>query len=46
MELRIYQSNEILIHNPTADDIRPIMDKIVAFDKVINHVKSEEGVMI
>lgn len=42
MELRIYQNNEILIHEPTADDILPIMDKIITADKIINSVKEEE----
>lgn len=41
MELRIYQNNEILIHNPTVEDILPIMDKIVTFDKIINKIKKE-----
>lgn len=43
MELRIYQNNEILYHNPTAEDIVPIMDKIITFDKVINKIKEQEG---
>lgn len=43
MELRLYQSNEILVHTPTAEDIVPIMDKIITFDKVISKIKSEEG---
>ncbi len=43
MELRIYQSDEVLYHNPTVEDIAPIMDKIVTFDKVINRLKLEEG---
>ena len=38
MELRIYQSNEIIIHNPTAEDILPIMDKIVHLNKLIESV--------
>ena len=42
MELRIYQSNEIVVHHPTADDILPIMDKIVTFDKIIEKLKMEE----
>ena len=41
IELRIYQNDEIFIHNPTADDILPIMDKIITFDKVIEKLKSE-----
>lgn len=42
MELRIYQNNDILIGNPTAEDILPIMDKIIAFDKRIQEINSEE----
>ena len=43
MELRIYQSEEILYHKPTAEDIAPIMDKIVTFDKIISRIKEQEG---
>lgn len=42
MELRLYQSNEIIVHNPTAEDIVPIMDKIISFDKIISKLKTEE----
>lgn len=42
MELRIYQHDEILVHNPTAEDIVPIMDKIITSDKVINKLKERE----
>ena len=42
MELRIYQNNEILIHQPEADDILPIMDKIMSFDKLIEKLKLRE----
>lgn len=42
MELRIYQNDEVLIHNPTAEDIVPIMDKIITFDKVISKIKEQE----
>lgn len=42
MELRLYQSDEVLYANPTAEDIVPIMNKIIAFDKIINKIKSEE----
>ena len=41
MELRIYQNNEILVHNPTVEDILPIMDKIITFDKLIDRMKME-----
>ena len=42
MELRIYQNNEILVHEPTVDEIVPIMDKIISFDKIIDKLKTEE----
>lgn len=42
IELRIYQSGDILVFNPTAEDIVPIMDKIISFDKVINNIKAED----
>ena len=42
MELRLYQSNEVLVHNPTAEDILPIMDKIITFDKIIAELRAEE----
>ena len=44
MELRIYQSNEIAVHTPTAEEILPIMDKIGTFDKIIFDMKAEENV--
>jgi len=42
MELRIYQNNEILYHHPTVEDIAPIIDKIITFDKIINKIKEQE----
>ena len=39
MELRIYQKDEILVHNPTAEDILPIMDKIIHLNKIIENVE-------
>ena len=42
MELRIYQNDEILVHEPTAEDILPIMDKIVHVNKMLE--KIERGV--
>lgn len=41
MELRIYQNDEILIHNPTAEDIVPIMDHIVRLDKLLQKLDEE-----
>ena len=45
MELRIYQSDDVLVHNPTVADIVPIMDKIVTFDKILNNMQLEESVL-
>ena len=42
MELRIYQNDRILIHNPTAADIAPIMDKIVHLNKLLENIDNEE----
>lgn len=42
MELRIYQNNKIVYYNPTAEDIVPIMDKIITFDKIITKIKEQE----
>ena len=36
MELRVYKNDEVLVHNPTAEDILPIMDKIVHLDKLLS----------
>lgn len=41
MELRIYQNDDVLIGNPKTKDIKPIMNKIVLFDKVIEKIKLE-----
>lgn len=42
MELRIYQSDQILYSEPTAEIIAPIMDKIITYDKIIEKKKAEE----
>lgn len=42
IELRIYQSDDIMIFNPTVEDIVPIMDKIITADKIISKIKAEE----
>lgn len=41
IELRIYQNDEVLIHEPEADEIDPIIDKIITFDKIINRMKED-----
>ena len=35
IECRIYQNDDILVANPTAEDIVPIMDKIVHINKLL-----------
>ena len=42
MELRLYQSEEILVFNPSADDLIPIINNIIKFNKVIERLKAEE----
>lgn len=39
IELRIYQSDEVTIHNPNVEDILYIMEKIIKFDKQIDKMK-------
>ena len=39
MELRIYQNDEILVYEPTAEDILPIMDKIVHVNKMLEKIE-------
>lgn len=41
MELRIYQWDGITIHNPTVEDILPIMDKIITIEKIASSVEKE-----
>lgn len=42
MELRIYQNDDIVVLNPEADDIAPIMDRIVVADKIITEIRDKE----
>ena len=42
IELRIYQSNEVLYHNPAAEDIKSIMDRIIYLDKMLEQLDCEE----
>ena len=39
IELRLYQSDEVIVHNPGADEILPIMDKIVHLNKVLENAE-------
>jgi hypothetical protein len=43
VELRIYQNDDVQIHNPGADEIVKIMDKIVHLDKLLNQYEYEEA---
>jgi len=42
MELRIYQTTNVLVHHPEPSVIRRIMEKIKIFDKKIQEIESEE----
>ena len=42
-ELCIYQNDEVVVFNPTAEDILPIMDKIVHLDKILAECDAEEA---
>ena len=42
MELRLYKNDEVIVHNPTAEDILPIMDKIVHLNKILESYNAEE----
>lgn len=42
IELRLYQCDEVIIHNPQVENILYIMDKIIKFDKHIDKLKNGE----
>ena len=46
IELRLYQNDEVMVYEPTVEDIVPIMDQIKTFDKIINDIKREEGFIL
>lgn len=41
MELRVYKNDQVLVHNPTAGDILPVMDKIVHLNKLLEKYEGE-----
>ena len=43
IELRVYKTDEVVCHNPTAEDILPIMDKIVHLNKILEKNDYEEA---
>lgn len=42
MELRIYQNDDVQIYKPTAEDIVPIMNKIIHINKTLDKFEREE----
>ena len=42
IELRLYQSNKVIVHNPEPGDIVYIIEKIIHFDKMIEELKAGE----
>lgn len=42
MELRVYKNDEVLVHKPTAEDILPIMDKIIHFNELLESFDYKE----
>lgn len=42
IELRIYQNDEIIFDNPTAEDIAPIMDRIIHLNNILEKMELEE----
>lgn len=41
MDLRLYQNNVIVNHEPNPETIQYIMDKIIDFDQIINNIRLE-----
>lgn len=42
IETRLYWGDLVLVEHPTAEDIVPIMDKIISVDKILQRMKEEE----
>jgi hypothetical protein len=43
MELRSYQSNDVMYMTPDVTDIVPIMDRIISADKILSKIQIEES---
>ena len=41
IHLRIYQNNEILVDEPDPEEIWDVIDKIIAFDAIVENIKAE-----
>lgn len=44
IHLRIYQNDEVFILEPTGEEIKEIMDKIIESDKIIDKIKMETNI--
>ncbi len=42
MELRIYQKDDVIFHNPTAEEVIAIMEHIIRLDKATENIYNEE----
>lgn len=40
-ELRIYQNDEVIFHNPTAEEILPVMDSIIQHSMILQKIYEE-----
>ena len=43
IELRVYKNDDVICHKPTAEDIVPIMDKIIYLNKLLEKIEKEEA---
>lgn len=43
IELRVYKNDEVLYHNPVAEDIIEVMNKIVHLNNLLEQAELEEG---
>lgn len=42
IELRVYKNDEVVCHKPEADEIAPIMDRIISLDRLLEKFDNEE----
>ena len=42
MELRLYKQDEVLVYNPTAEEILPVMDTIIHLNKIMEQYDRKE----
>lgn len=41
IELRIYQGDQIIVHNPQPDEVETAMQTIIRFDEIIDNINTE-----